>query len=118
MKNNKLKLITHNGAFHTDDIFAAAALSMMFEKDGENYEIIRSRDEEVIKTGDYVFDVGGIYDENTNRFDHHQVGGAGKGPFSIEYSSLGLVWKKFGEKISGSKKAATAKAKRTYIPLL
>ena len=31
-KNKTTKLITHNGSFHTDDIFAAATLSLMLEK--------------------------------------------------------------------------------------
>ena len=75
--NEKKTLITHNGSFHTDDIFACATLSLMLEKKGEKFEIIRTRDEEIIKTGDYVFDVGGVYDEEGNRFDHHQKGGAG-----------------------------------------
>lgn len=110
-KNNKIKkLITHNGSFHTDDIFACATLSLMLEKVGEKFEIIRTRDEEIIKTGDYVFDVGGIYDEKLNRFDHHQIGGAGKrissvGEQGIEYSSFGLVWKKFGKELVGTEEA-------------
>ena len=73
------KLVTHNGSFHSDDIFAAATLIIYLEKRGEKYEIIRTRDQEIIKTGDYVFDVGGVYDEATNRFDHHQKGGGGGG---------------------------------------
>ncbi|MFA6524073.1 MAG: MYG1 family protein [Candidatus Paceibacterota bacterium] len=96
------KLITHNGSFHADDIFACATLSILLEKKREIFEIIRTRDEEIIKNGDYVFDVGGIYDENLNRFDHHQKGGAGKRENGIEYSSFGLVWKKFGEELCGS----------------
>lgn len=105
METNNKKLITHNGSFHADDIFACATLSLMLEKNGEKFEVFRTRDEEIIKRGDYVFDVGGIYDENTNRFDHHQIGGAGKRENNIEYSSFGLVWKKFGEKIAGGEKA-------------
>lgn len=31
-KNKTTKLITHNGSFHTDDIFAVATLSLMLEK--------------------------------------------------------------------------------------
>lgn len=103
MKIEKINtLITHDGPFHTDDIFAAATLSILLEKKGESFEIIRTRDENIIKTGDYVFDVGGIYDERLNLFDHHQKGGAGKRENGIEYSSFGLVWKKFGRDVSGS----------------
>ncbi len=116
-ENLKKKLITHDGAFHADDIFATAALSMMLEKENTAFEIIRSRDPKVIKTGDYVYDVGGIYDESKNLFDHHQIGGAGKSLRNIEYSSLGLVWKKFGEKIAGSKRAAEIIEKRLCAPI-
>ncbi|MDP9249501.1 MAG: MYG1 family protein [bacterium] len=111
------KLITHNGSFHADDIFAAAALSIYLEAKGQDFEIIRTRDMEVIKTGDYVFDVGGIYNEEKNLFDHHQKEGAGKNPYGIEYSSLGLVWKKFGVEIAGSEKAAKILEKRLCAPV-
>ena len=110
-KNKKLTysntsvLVTHNGSFHADDIFACALLILLLEKWGESFEIIRTRDDEIIKKGDYVFDVGGVYDAKANRFDHHQKGGAGIRENGIEYSSFGLVWEKFGEELSGSKKA-------------
>jgi len=94
------KLITHNSSFHTDDIFACATLALVLEKRGERFEVIRTRDEGIIKSGDYVFDVGGIYNAGKNRFDHHQKGGAGqREENNIEYSSFGLVWKKFGKEI-------------------
>jgi len=96
------KLITHNNAFHADDVFACATLIILLEKRKEKFKIIRTRDEEIIKNGDYVFDVGGIYDVEKNRFDHHQKGGAGKRENGIEYSSFGLVWQKFGEEVCGS----------------
>ena len=111
------KLITHNGSFHSDDIFACAALCLMLEKDKKKFEIIRTRDEKIIKTGDYVFDVGGIYDEKTNRFDHHQIGGAGRRDSEIEYSSFGLVWKEFGEDLCGSKIAMKLIDDRLVAPV-
>ena len=114
---NKKKLVTHNGSFHTDDIFAAATLSILLERKGEDFEIIRTRDEEIIKTADYVFDVGGIYDRDKNRFDHHQVGGAGKNKYGIEYSSFGLVWEKFGAEFCGSQKAADIIDKKLAAPV-
>lgn len=96
----RVKLVTHNGSFHTDDVFAAAVLIMHLERKGEKYEITRTRDEKIIAAGNYVFDVGGVYDESQNRFDHHQPGGAGRRAESgIEYSSVGLVWQKFGRNL-------------------
>ncbi|MFA4975118.1 MAG: MYG1 family protein [Candidatus Paceibacterota bacterium] len=110
------KLITHNGSFHTDDVFAAATLSLVLEKMGEDFEIIRTRDEEIIKNGDYVFDVGGIYDEEKNRFDHHQKGGAGK-RYEIEYSSFGLVWKKYGIELTESEKIVEIVDRHLVAPI-
>jgi uncharacterized UPF0160 family protein len=89
----------------------------MLEKEGESFEIIRTRDLEIIKTGDYVFDVGEVYDEDKNRFDHHQKGGAGTGLEGIEYASFGLVWKKFGKIIADGEKAAEIINKRLCAPI-
>ena len=111
------KLITHNGSFHTDDIFAAATLSLLLEKKGEPFEIIRTRDEEIIKSADYVFDVGGIYEREKNRFDHHQPGGAGKHKNGIEYASFGLVWEKFGVELSDNKEVAEWIEKKLVSPI-
>jgi len=99
--NNKI-LVTHNGGFHSDDIFACATLQLYLEKIGEDYEVVRTRDEDMISKGDFVFDVGGIFDEDKNRFDHHQKGGAGMRENAVPYAAFGLVWKKFGEEVSGS----------------
>ncbi|MFA5934038.1 MAG: MYG1 family protein [Candidatus Paceibacterota bacterium] len=100
------KIITHNGGFHTDDVFACATLLLLLEKKGEQGEIIRTRDEAIIITGDYVVDVGGIYDPAINRFDHHQIGGAGARGNGISFASFGLVWKEFGEELCGSKEVS------------
>lgn len=95
-------ITTHNAKFHADDVFAVATLLFIYP----DAKIIRTRDEEIIKDTDIVVDVGGIYDDNLMRFDHHQVGGAGKRDNGIEYASFGLVWKKFGEELAGSKEVA------------
>lgn len=113
----KKKLITHNGSFHADDLFAAATLALVLEKKRERYEIIRTRAPEILETGDYVFDVGGIYDPNTNRYDHHQKGGAGTRENGIPYSAFGLVWKHFGlELLAGNEKAFTLLDKKIVSP--
>ncbi len=104
LKKKKI-IITHNGTFHADDIFACATLGLLLDKQGYRYEIIRTRDEKIIKTGDYVVDVGGEYDPMQNRFDHHQIGGANTRENTIPYASFGLVWKEFGEQLTGSTQA-------------
>lgn len=102
MTKNKKLIVTHNGKFHADDVFAVAVMGMVFS----NYVLKRTRDENVIARGDIVIDVGGVYNSKKDLFDHHQTGGAGKRSNSIPYSSLGLVWKKYGIKVCGSKKIA------------
>jgi len=98
---NKIKIVAHDGVFHADDIFAVATLLVYLE--GKDVEIIRSRDAVVVETGDFVVDVGLVYDPSINRFDHHQIGGAGLRENGVPYASFGLVWKQFGEQICGSK---------------
>lgn len=95
-------IVTHNAKFHSDDVFAVATLLLLYPE----AKIIRTRDEEEIKKANIVVDVGGIYNEQSMRFDHHQIGGAGKRDNGVEYASFGLVWKKFGEQVAGSKEVA------------
>ena len=90
-------IATHNGNFHADDVFSIAALKNIFS----TFNLVRTRDLEVIGKADVVIDVGGIYDPETGRFDHHQRGGAGERENGIPYSSFGLVWKKYGLEICG-----------------
>lgn len=118
MKTIKInKLVTHDGPFHSDDIFACATISLFLEKKKEKFKIIRTRDEKIINNGDYVFDIGGIYNEKKDIFDHHQKGGAGKRENGIEYSSFGLVWKKFGKELTGSEKVAELIDKHLVAPV-
>ena len=112
---SKIKVITHSGTFHADEILAVAALEIYFN--GKPYEVIRTRDMSVITQGDYVVDVGMIYDPQSNRFDHHQEGGAGTRENGIPYSSFGLVWKKFGVEITGSLEVAEAIDRRICWPI-
>ena len=89
----QVKIIaTHNGNFHADDVFAVAALKNIFPA----AKLIRTRDLAVIANADIVVDVGGIFDTETNRFDHHQKGGAGARDNGIPFSSFGLIWQKYG----------------------
>jgi uncharacterized UPF0160 family protein len=113
----KLKLVTHNGAFHADDIFSTAVLFLVLEKSGKKFQVFRTRDEEIINKGDYVYDIGGVYDPEKNKFDHHQKGGAGKRENGIEYASIGLVWKKFGIELCGDQKIVDWLDKKIIAPI-
>jgi uncharacterized UPF0160 family protein len=96
-------VITHNGSFHPDDVFAVATLQLHLGK--EMVEVTRTRDAEVIEKADWVVDVGGVYDVETKRFDHHQ-NGAPVRDNGIPYAAFGLVWKHLGEAVAGSKDVA------------
>ncbi len=102
--NNKT-VVTHNGSFHADDVFSVAALKRILS----SFKLIRTRDFNLINTADIVIDVGGGYDPDNDRFDHHQRGGAGERDNGIPYSSFGLIWKKYGVEIcKGSQTIANA----------
>lgn len=62
-----LKIGTHNGAFHCDEVLACAMLKKLPKY--QDAEIIRSRDPKVLDTCDIVVDVGGVYDPKTHRYD-------------------------------------------------
>lgn len=92
-------VVTHSGGFHSDDVFAVAAFQLLLGK--ENVQVIRTRDDAVIASGDYVVDVGGVYDHDTKRYDHHQIGAPVR-ENGIPYAGFGLMWKHYGEAICGS----------------
>lgn len=92
---NDKTVVTHNGNFHADDVFSIAALKSIFPA----FKLIRTRDLELIGKADIVVDVGGEYDQEAGRFDHHQRGGAGERENGIPYSSFGLIWQKYGLEI-------------------
>lgn len=110
---NEIRIATHNKHFHPDDVFAVAALSALIK---EPFKVIRTRNPLIIKNADYVVDVGGEYDEEKNRFDHHQKGGAGERANGIPYASFGLVWKKYGNIICGSEEIARMIEKKIVEP--
>ncbi len=96
---SKKIVATHSGKYHTDDLFAVSTIQILLGED--NVEVIRTRDVEEIKKADYVVDIGGVNDSDTEHFDHHQTGGAGTRKNGVPYASFGLVWKKYGEKLAG-----------------
>ncbi|XP_010252461.1 PREDICTED: UPF0160 protein C694.04c [Nelumbo nucifera] len=90
---------THNGSFHCDE--ALGCFMMRLTEKFSGAEIVRTRDPQVLDTLDAVLDVGGVYDPNRDRYDHHQKGFGevfGHG-FTTKLSSAGLVYKHFGMEI-------------------
>jgi uncharacterized UPF0160 family protein len=87
-------LITHSGAFHADDLLAFAVLSKIYPDN----RLIRTRDQRLIDAAGenaVVFDVGGTYDPDARRYDHHQPGRPEREP-GRPYSAFGLIWKHHG----------------------
>src|SRR5215212_4188023 len=86
-----MKVVTHDGPFHADDVFAYAVLRAAFS----DVQLVRSRDPGVIDRADLVFDVGGVYDPAARRYDHHMR----ERPLrscGTPYSSVGLIWRDYG----------------------
>jgi uncharacterized UPF0160 family protein len=100
-----MKVATHPGNFHADDVFAIATLGLA--TDGP-LEILRTRDEAIQDAADARVDVGGRSDPATGDFDHHQKGGAGERDNGIRYASFGLVWRAYGEQLTGDAEGAAS----------
>jgi len=81
----------HNSNFHADDVFSVAIMQLIYPK----VEVIRTRDEEILKKVDMRIDVGYAYNPETLDFDHHQPEGAGVRENGIPYASVGVIWKNF-----------------------
>lgn len=113
----KIVIATHSGMFHPDDVFAVATLLSILESSPVTPRVTRTRDGAQIERADFAVDVGGRYEPEENRFDHHQEGGAGKRSNGIAYGSFGLVWRKFGEKLVGSAESALRIEKRLVAPI-
>ena len=93
-------VVTHDGTFHADDAMAIAVCQLFFGISG--FSLIRTRNENTISEADYVFDVGNVYDESKKRFDHHMLDCPCRSHNSnLPYSSAGLSWKYFGERVVG-----------------
>ncbi len=73
----------HDGAFHADEV-TAVALLLLFDLIDRS-RIVRSREQQLLDRCEYLCDVGGILDNTTKRFDHHQA------EYKGHLSSAGMV---------------------------
>lgn len=92
----KANFVTHSGTFHVDDVISTIFLSKIFKE----IKLIRvpSMDNRCTNNK-FVFDIG------LGEFDHHQKNRNGKRENGIYYSSIGLLWKKYGKRYLKSIKA-------------
>lgn len=64
-----LRVATHHGAFHADDVLAFALIRAFVDPGAQ---VVRSRSPEDWAAADVVIDVGGVFEPERRRFDHHQ----------------------------------------------
>lgn len=80
--------VTHSGKFHVDDVISTIFLSKIIEK----VVLLRVSTVENKNLKDkIVYDIGG------GEFDHHQKNRNCQRENGIYYSSIGLLWQKFGK---------------------
>lgn len=85
------EIVTHNGVFHADEVFACALLKELVD-----CVVIRTRG--YMTPGDRIIvDVGGVYNPEAGQYDHHQKDGK-RVPREngIVHSGFGLVWEAYG----------------------
>lgn len=78
---------THNGRFHADEVMSTSILKELFD-----IEVVRTRNLEVLKGLDIVYDVG------DGEFDHHQLEKEYR-ENGIPYAACGLIWRHFGRDV-------------------
>lgn len=87
-----IRIGTHSGSFHADDVLAVAILTTIFP----NHQIIRSRDNDILEDLDILVDVGDCYDHTWRRYDHH-MHNPPKDRFDHLLSSAGLIWRHYSK---------------------
>lgn len=105
-KKLKTTIGTHDGIFHCDEVLACYMLQLLPEYSGA--QIVRTRNNDLLKDCDIVVDVGSVFDRKLNRFDHHQSSFQHTlsslrpelgDKFKIRLSSAGLIYTYFGEDV-------------------
>lgn len=94
-------IATHDSTFHCDDCLAVALLIQLPQF--KDCIVCRTRDQETLNKATIAVDVGGEYNPEKLRFDHHQKS---FNEFfdqtwktATKMSSAGMVWKHFGKDI-------------------
>ena len=106
-KGNTVKLVTHAGNFHSDDVCATALLELYFEQKGMRTELVRTfkpADEGYTDTTPNCV----VYDIGLGMYDHHQVGPDAfhclredADGVTRKYAAVGLLWREIGKEIAG-----------------
>ncbi|XP_059688816.1 MYG1 exonuclease [Gavia stellata] len=106
-----LRIGTHDGTFHCDEVLACYLLRLLpryrpHSTPRQDAEVVRTRDPQRLAQCDVVVDVGGEYDPERHRYDHHQRSFTQSmrslrpdKPWTTKLSSAGLVYCHFGSQI-------------------
>ncbi len=100
---HNIKIVaTHSGCFHADEVLAVSMIKYLPEF--SNMWVIRSRNKDILDKADIVVDVGGKYEAENNRFDHHMrdFTHVHDEVYKIKMSSAGLIFKHYGKTIIDS----------------
>lgn len=90
---SQIRVGTHDGVFHTDEVFALALLQDAIRAVCPNSHmyVIRTRDPKELALCDVLIDVGSQYDPKTGKFDHHQDRAITKSSFGLLYDEVILL---------------------------
>lgn len=106
-----MRVATHDGSFHADEVFAIAALGLL----PEPLEVVRTRDPGRLAEADLRVDVGFRYEPATGDFDHHQRDFGMVRDNGVGYASFGLVWREFGPRICGGDGELSEAVERSLV---
>lgn len=98
--------ITHSGKFHVDDVMSTIFVSKIINK------VILLR---LATTENKDLENKLVYDIGLGEFDHHQKNRNGQRKNGIYYSSMGLLWKRFGKEYLKSLRAKDIDKTFKYI---
>jgi uncharacterized UPF0160 family protein len=100
-----VRVATHDGSFHADEVFALAALSLHEPV----LEIVRTRHRDGLAAAEMRVDVGFRDDPLSGDFDHHQRDFDRVRANGVRFASFGLIWSRFGvELCDGDAEVAAA----------
>eukprot|EP00761_Pharyngomonas_kirbyi_P000931 gb/GECH01000932.1/.p1 GENE.gb/GECH01000932.1/~~gb/GECH01000932.1/.p1 ORF type:complete len:405 (+),score=102.59 gb/GECH01000932.1/:1-1215(+) len=90
---------THDGKFHCDEALACALLKIT--KKFQDAIVVRSRNPDILRRCSVVVDVGGAYNPDNHRYDHHmrEFTDTLDQEHQTKLSSAGLIYKHFGKEI-------------------
>jgi len=102
--SSPVKIGTHNGTFHCDEVLACFMLRLLPEF--RESTIVRTRDPKLLAECDIVVDVGGEFNAEKKLFDHHQRSfNESMNSLNSDYkwttklSSAGLIYYHYGREV-------------------